>query len=268
MPATETGGSGELELIEEAARRAGAIALEYFGDDPRTWLKEGSSPVSEADMAVDGFLAETLLTARPGYGWLSEETADDHARLDKRRVFIVDPIDGTRAFLAGADEWTVVIAVIEDERPIASAVYNPVREEMFLAADGAGAWLNGERLAVSAHATLKGARLVGPHSIIDDSRAGAAGFIPSGVIRSLAYRLAFVAAGRAEAAAARARAHDWDLAAADLLVQEAGGRLTDLAGQGLRYNRRAIRHPELAASSEALIDPVCRAIAAIVGPKT
>ena len=118
--------AADLALLAEAARAAGALALTFFGADPRQWTKAGKSPVSEADIAVDRLLHEHLTVARRDYGWLSEETADTPERLDKRRLFVVDPIDGTRAFLAGSPEWTVALAVVEDGRPTVGVVYAPV----------------------------------------------------------------------------------------------------------------------------------------------
>ncbi|WP_428641836.1 3'(2'),5'-bisphosphate nucleotidase CysQ [Roseibium sp.] len=258
MQEAETGALDEdLRLLEDAAREAGALALRYFGKDPETWFKGNNrSPVSEADLAVDRFLTDELRGNRPGYGWLSEETADDRHRLACKRVFIVDPIDGTRAFLAGGNEWTVCAAVVEDGRPVAGAVFCPRREEMFLAKAGGGAFLNGNRISVSGRRTIGGATLTGPHSIIANKDVMAAGFVGTTVLRSLAYRIATVAAGRIDVGAARGGPSDWDLAAADLLVQEAGGRLTDLSGRNLIYNRAKTGHPALIAAPEALINPV------------
>ncbi|GAB4532127.1 MAG: 3'(2'),5'-bisphosphate nucleotidase CysQ [Roseibium sp.] len=266
MPAVDErigmpGAEADLRLLETAARQAGELALSYFGQDPDSWFKGkgGIAPVSEADLAVDRLLAERLLDARPGYGWLSEETADDRSRLGRERVFIVDPIDGTRAFLAGGDEWTVSIAVVEAGRPMAGAVFCPVREEMFLASRGGGAWLNGERIRVSGQRAVSGATLTGPHSIVANKDVISAGFVATGILRSLAYRIASVAAGRVDVGTARGGPSDWDLAAADLLVQEAGGKLTDLSGRNLIYNRPRTGHPALVAAPDALSGPVRRA---------
>lgn len=255
----------ELQLLEEAAREAGALALTYFGQNPETWFKGNKSPVSEADIAVDRFLTEVLRGARPGYGWLSEETADNHVRLEHERVFIVDPIDGTRAFLAGGDEWTVSIALVEDGRPIAGTVYCPRRDEMFAARQGGGTRLNRSVVSVSNKVDMDGASLTGPHSIVANNEIQAAGFEAGEVLRSLAYRLAMVACGRADVGAARGGPSDWDLAAADLLVQEAGGKLTDLSGRGLIYNQQKTRHPALVAAPEQLVGPVCTVLGKVIG---
>ncbi|MEM9633910.1 MAG: 3'(2'),5'-bisphosphate nucleotidase CysQ [Pseudomonadota bacterium] len=245
----------DLQLLEASAREAGALALGYFGRDPETWFKGKGSPVSEADLAVDRFLAEKLRTARPNYGWLSEETADDRTRLECRRVFIVDPIDGTRAFLAGGDEWTVSVAIVDNGRPVAGAVFCPRREEMFVASSGGGARLNEKPISVSAQTEVKGATLTGPHSIVANKDVIAAGFEGTDILRSLAYRLTVVAAGRVDVGTARGGPSDWDLAAVDLLVQEAGGKLTDLSGRNLIYNRARTGHPALVAASAQLIGP-------------
>jgi myo-inositol-1(or 4)-monophosphatase len=257
----------DLKILEDAALEAGELALTFFGRDPETWFKGkgNKSPVSEADIAVDRFLADRLLTARPDYGWLSEETADDPVRLEHDRVFIVDPIDGTRAFLAGGDEWTVSIAVVENGRPVAGAVYCPRRQEMFLARRGGGTKLNQSDISVSARNETIGARLTGPHSIMTNKEVLAAGFEATDVLRSLAYRLAMVACGRADVGAARSGPSDWDLAAADLLVQEAGGKLTDLTGRGLIYNRPKTRHPALVAAPARLVGPVCTVLGQLIG---
>lgn len=247
----------DLRLLEDAAHKAGELALSYFGCDPETWFKGNNrSPVSEADLAVDRLLAEELRGARPDYGWLSEETADDKSRLGCERTFIVDPIDGTRAFLAGGDEWTVSLAVVEQGRPTAGVVFCPRRNELFAARAGGGTTLNGEKISVSPKQSVEGATLSGPHSIVANKDVMAAGFSGTEILRSLAYRLAIVAAGRVDVGAARGGPSDWDLAAADLLVQEAGGRLTDLSGRNLVYNRTKTGHPGLIAAPEALIEPV------------
>lgn len=259
-----TGLGADLKILEDAAREAGALALTYFGKDPETWFKGNKSPVSEADIAVDGFLADALRGARPDYGWLSEETADDRVRLEHDRVFIVDPIDGTRAFLAGGDEWTVSVAVVEYGKPVAGAVYCPRRDEMFAAKKGGGARLNGAEISVSSKADVNGATLTGPHSIVANKDVTAVGFAPGEVLRSLAYRLAMVACGRVDVGAARGGPSDWDLAAADLLVQEAGGKLSDLSGQGLIYNRQKTRHPALVAAPQQLVEPVCTVLGRLI----
>src|SRR5436190_9274200 len=153
MPTFEpTSYKADLEVLRTAAVTAGIIGSSYFRRDLKTWTKENASPVSEADIVLDKFLHSALTTARPDYGWLSEESVDDFARLERRRVFVVDPIDGTRGFIKGEDSWTVSLAVVEDGVPVAGVVYAPARDEMYDAYAGGGARLNGAPLLRRAQA--------------------------------------------------------------------------------------------------------------------
>ncbi|MCX5497362.1 3'(2'),5'-bisphosphate nucleotidase CysQ [Kaistia dalseonensis] len=254
--------TADLELLVAAAREAGRIALGFFRNDPRQWTKGEDSPVTEADIASDRYLHATLTGARPDYGWLSEETADTADRLGRRRVFVVDPIDGTRGFIEGSHDWCVSVAIVEDGFPVAGALAVPAREEYYQAVLGGGAWLNGARIHVGAHLSVEGARVAGP---IRHLRAFASAGLTVAerlYTPSLAYRLAMVAADRLDLATARPHAHDWDLAAVDLLVHEAGGILRDLDGARLRYNRLDPRHPVLIAATPRLADAVAPLIAA------
>lgn len=253
--------ANDVNLLAEVAREAGALAMTFFQQDPKTWAKGETSIVSEADLEVDNLLRARLLAARPGYGWLSEETADDPARLGCQRVFVVDPIDGTKGFLAGSKEWTVSLAIVEDGRPTAAALFAPALGTMFQAVAGLGASRDGVPLRVSNRTELAGARLAGSRRLVRDTLEMASiemeyrGFIPS-----LAYRLALVAADEVDVAIARPGAYDWDIAAADLLVHEAGGRLANLDGERPRYNSLDRRHPALLAATPGLSE----AMAAIV----
>lgn len=244
----------DVALLTAAAEEAGAIALGWFRRDPRVWQKDGGSPVSEADLAVDRHLKARLTAARPGYGWLSEETADGPERLERARVFVVDPIDGTRAFIEGDEQWTVSLAVVEAGRPIVAALAQPATGAMWVAASGAGARRNGETLRIGDRTTLAGARVSGPRKFLERSALREAGFATRRFVPSLALRIAEVADGRLDIAYGSGNAHDWDLAAADLLVQEAGGRLTVPSGEPLVYNRAAPRHPPLVAAVPGLVE--------------
>jgi myo-inositol-1(or 4)-monophosphatase len=246
----------DTELLAEAARTAGEIALGFFRKDPRRWTKDNDSPVSEADIAVDRHLAGVLQAARPDYGWLSEETADDRTRLSARRSFVVDPIDGTRGFLSGSDEGTVALSVIDDGRPVAAVVYRPASGDIYRASLGSGLAVNGSPAQISGRSRLDGASLAGPKAMTNGRRLDGKGLRHIDYVPSLALRLAMVAAGQVDVAVARENACDWDLAAADLLVQEAGGRLEDLSGAPLAYNRPSVRHPALLAGPPALLAPL------------
>ncbi len=239
----------EVALLAEATLAAGQIALGYFGNAPKAWTKTGDSPVTEADIAVDQLLKSRLRAARPDYGWLSEETVDTPDRLERHRLFVVDPIDGTRAFIGGDPRWAVSVAIVEGDRPIAAALYQPAVNDMMLAAAGRGAWRGVMQMAVLACDTITGARLTAPRKFsVLESEAERLGIALQSPVPSLALRIAHVANGTADAAFAFARSHDWDLAAADLILQEAGGRLTDIDGATLTYNRAVPRHPALVAA--------------------
>lgn len=236
MPATDQR-SRHAALADElgmAVREAGQIALKYFRGSIRSWTKGHDSPVSEADIAVDEFLRARL--SREGFGWLSEESQDDRTRLSAKRLFIVDPIDGTRSYLAGREDWSIVAAVVDKGRPVAAAVYAPVDDELYLAASGEGATRNGSRIATTGGSALAGARIAGPKSMLDRLTAIDPKTIHEPKIHSLALRMTRVAEGRIDAAFASINAYDWDLAAADLLVHEAGGAMTNLTGEALVYN--------------------------------
>ena len=256
MPAvdqlSESDLAGDLALLLDSAREAGRIALRYFRQSPEVWLKGGTSPVSEADYAADHFLNETLLAARPGYGWLSEERADDAARLAARRTFVVDPIDGTRGFLEGRREWCISVAIVERGRSIAGVLECPARKETFSAVLGGGAFKNGERLTVGDPRPV--ALVGGPADMVNAlpaeirRRVKRAEYIPS-----LAYRLAMIADGSLEASFVKPNSHDWDLAAADLILHEAGGGLLDESGRPPAYGGSQIRHGALVGGSGELL---------------
>lgn len=234
MPASEF--ARDSERLAAAVREAGAVALKFFRGPLKSWTKgEGDSPVSEADIAANDILQRHLV--EPGDGWLSEESENDPTRLDARRVWVVDPIDGTRAYIAGREDWTVSVALVTDGRPVAAALYAPATEEMFLATKGGGATRNGAAIRINASGTLDGARIGGPKRMLERIALAGTGLVVMPRVHSLALRIARVADGTLDAAVAGGNGHDWDLAAADLLVHEAGGVVTALDGRALIYNR-------------------------------
>lgn len=239
-----------------AARKAGELALGYFRPGARTSAtveaKEGGSPVTEADRRVDRFLKERLSHYAPEAGWLSEETLDSAERLSRRRVFVVDPIDGTRAFVAGDPRWAVSIALVANRRPEFGVVHLPALGETFVAVRGRGAWRNDVPITVASRTSLLGARIAGPKSLIGDLESTGLTFVREPRIPSLAYRLVQVACGAIDVALASTNACDWDIAAADVILHEAGGSLGDLAGQAPMYNGPELRHGVLLAASRRL----------------
>lgn len=263
------GVADDIDLLAEVAREAGAIAMTFFKQNPKSWAKGDDSIVSEADFEVDGLLASRLLAARPDYGWLSEETADDLARLERDRVFVVDPIDGTRGFLAGSTDWTISLAIVEKNRPIAAALFAPALGAMFLAEAGMGANLDGGSISVSNRSELAGATLAGSRRFVRDAlEVAAVDTLYHGHIPSLAYQFALVASGEVDVAIARPGAHDWDIAAADLLVHEAGGRVAYLDGERPRYNGVDRRHPAMLAATPGLNDALAQIVVAAEGNKS
>jgi myo-inositol-1(or 4)-monophosphatase len=206
-------------------RQAGEIARGYYNGTFKTWHKSHGNPVTDADIAVDNFLKQTLLAARPEYGWLSEETADDPARLSRRRVFVVDPIDGTYGFVKHRPQFTIVAAVVENGRPIAGAIYNPITDEYVRSRERSrrlAKWCPEPRVIACRsrkHPSSDGEeasrrtgwRVPWPASITAETRASAA------------YRMALVATGEFDATLSLTQKADWDLAAGDLIVEEAGG---------------------------------------------
>ena len=257
MPAPEADTAADLVLIEEAVREAGKIARSYFGGTYRSWDKGKGQPVSEADLAVDRFLRDTLIAARPGYGWLSEETEDDPARRATPNTFVVDPIDGTIAFLKGKPHFTICAAVVRDGRPVSGVVFNPITDECFTASAGNGANLNGRPAAVTSRAEIEGCRMLAAKATFDHPGWSVPPNSPWPQMAvetrsSIAYRMALVAGGRYDAMLALSTKHDWDLAAGDIIVGEAGGRVTDHRGRALRYNGAEPLQPSVVCAGPAL----------------
>lgn len=254
MPAFAPSYSDDLQLLRSAAVAAGIIALGFFRQDIKSWTKDNASPVSEADLVVDRFLASTLLGGRPHYGWLSEETVDNPSRLDCERVFIVDPIDGTRAFLRGEDCWTISLAVVENGAPIAGVVYAPARDEMYEASLGGGARQNGNPL-VRARRAGAPPLIPAPGAVHQELQQAGLDYARGPAYPSLAYRLVQVATGRLDAAVARRGSQDWDIAGAALILSESGLDFADVCAGVPRFNKRDVRHGALAALSDMSLKP-------------
>ena len=245
MPASEL--LRDRDRLAIAVQEAGAVAKKFFGGPLKQWTKgQGDSPVTEADIAANELLHKHLVEA--GDGWLSEESENDPTRLAARRVWVVDPIDGTRAFIAGREDWSVSVALVVDGRPVVAALFAPVTDELFLSTAGGGATRNGAPIQASSGSSLNGARIGGPKRMMERIALNGSGIILMPRIHSLALRLARVAHAELDAAVAGGNGHDWDLAAADLLVHEAGGTMTALDGQVLIYNRPDPVHSVLIAA--------------------
>lgn len=241
----------DLALVSDAAREAGKIAMRFFKSAPEIWDKPGGQgPVTEADLAIDAMLMAELLAARPGYGWLSEETEDNTDRLGCEYVFIVDPIDGTRAFINGEKSWGVSIGISRRGTIVAGAFYMPVSDRMYAASTGRGAMLNGNFIHHSGREDLAGA------SVLAQSSQLRAELWPIGLPAierhfrpSLAYRMCLVAEGRYDAMLTLRPAHEWDIAAGELICREAGAVVTTQSNAALRFNTVHASLPDLIAAA-------------------
>lgn len=238
----------DAALLRDAVHEAGALALSLFRTELKNWTKGASSPVSEADIAVNDLLEKRLRSATPDYGWLSEESVDDESRLEKPLVWIVDPIDGTRGYLAGREDWCVSVALVENASPVLAAVFAPASDEFFFAARGQGAARNGVAVRATPGTELDFSRVAGPKPLVERLNRSAGEIVLHPRIGSLALRLCRVAQGSLDAAFAGGQSRDWDLAAANLIVQEADGNMTALSGDAISYNRRGVTHGVLVAA--------------------
>ena len=238
----------DAALLKDTVREAGALALSLFRTELKNWTKGTSSPVSEADIAVNDLLENRLRAATPDYGWLSEESADDETRLGKHLVWIVDPIDGTRGYLAGREDWCVSVALVEDASPLLAAVFAPASDEFFFAVRGQGAARNDVPVHATAGTELDFSRVAGPKPLVERLSRPSGEIILHPRIGSLALRLCRVAQGSLDVAFAGGQSRDWDLAAANLIVQEADGNMTTLSGDPILYNRSEVAHGMLVAA--------------------
>jgi len=234
--------AADLALLTWAARSAAEVALKYWKTDMSVESKEGGSPVSEADYAVDDHLREILTAARPDYGWLSEESEDSLSRLSRETVFIVDPIDGTRAYVDGQPTWAISIAVVRNRRPVAGVVHMPARGKCYTAVKDGGARLNGMAVMAGKREHPEGATVLGAGSTLDPRMWAKK---PPLLYRhwrpSLAYRFCLVAEGRFDAVLTLKDAWEWDIAAGVLIAQEAGVTVTDRKGNPPLLNGASAR---------------------------
>ena len=228
----------DLVLLTKAARAAGDIATSYFQKSPKVWDKGGTAgPVTEADLEVDRMLSSDLCAARPSYGWLSEETEDSADRLSQEYVFIIDPIDGTRAFIEGAPHWAHSLAIAKSGRIQAAAVYMPMLDLMFTATLGGGAYLNDLPITVSARCETPGANILSSKANFrEEFWPGGFPDLKRSFRSSLAYRLCLVASGEFDGMLTLRPTWEWDVAAGCLIVSEAGGLATDRTGVDAVFN--------------------------------
>lgn len=218
----------DLDLLVRVARSAGAIAKNHFeAGDIKSWDKSENHPVTDADIAVNDHLQDVLLKARKNYGWLSEETNDDRSRQTTKRSFIIDPIDGTRAFINRLPHFTICLGVMEDGKCVAGVVYNPMTDEMFKAVIGGGSFLNDIAIKPSTYSDIQNCTMIGYPRKFKKLDWPAMDVC---IRNSMAYRIVMVASGLRDATIAFTQKSDWDLAAASLIATEAGTIITDIEG--------------------------------------
>ena len=247
--------SAITETLRAAAFAAGEIAMRHFRPGGQTSArieyKQGGSPVTEADIAVNASLQAALAAAYPDIGWFSEESAQSPERTGMRRLFIVDPIDGTRAFIEGNPNWVMSLALVEDGVPVAAVLHGPAIGLTLTATRGIGSMANGEK--ISQRMLVNDPPVAaGPKPMLDSFEARGLALTRHPKIPSLALRLALVATGALDLAVASKNSHDWDIAAADLILAEAGIGLTDFSGRRPVYNRADPVHPPLVAGLDSL----------------
>jgi myo-inositol-1(or 4)-monophosphatase len=283
---TSTDLERELELAHDAALSAGEILERYFRDRGFAIDQKGrDNPVTTADFDADHELKRLLRAPFPEYGWLSEETADNPDRLSCRRVWIVDPLDGTKEFIKGIPEFVIAIALAEDGHPILGVTYNPIKREMFWCTRGSGCYMDSgtafpgcsldrlesqsRRVHVTPTPTLEHATVLASRS--ETSRGewkSYEGKLRVNPIGSVAYKLALVAAGRADATFTRTPKSEWDIASGAALIVEAGGRITDIDGSEMRFNKPSVKLKGFVASNALLHDEIERLVAHPDRPKT
>lgn len=249
--------AADLSLLLAAAEAAGKIAKRHFRASPETWDKgEGQGPVTEADLEINRMLKAELLAARPDYGWLSEESEDSAARLQREHVFIIDPIDGTRAFINGEKSFSHSLAIAKNGVVVAAVVEVPMKDQRFSAMRGAGAMCNGTALGVSHKPDMAGARLLSRRPDLRPEHWLAPHGMQHHFRPSLAYRLCLVANGRYDAMLTLRPAWEWDVAAGELIVREAGGQVSTVNGTPTRYNNRLPKVSGMVAGPKKLADQI------------
>jgi len=258
-------GTREMTVAQEAARAAGKIILRWYEGEYTVRDKSSDSPVTEADTEANQCIHEHITAAFPDDGWLSEETRDSHERLARRRVWIVDPLDGTKEFTQHIPEFCVCIALVNDGAPVVGVNYNPVTDELFAGAEGHGLQVNGAPARCTDTADVAQARVLASRS--EDKRGEwdpYKSLMKVELTGSVAFKLGLIAAGRADGTFSLTPKHEWDVCSGAALILAGGGRITDCHGVPLRFNSEKPLLPGIIATNAPLFDPI-RAVIARVG---
>ena len=247
----------ELDIVVQAAREAGGIIMKYYQADYEIRDKGYHNPVTTADKESDLYLKTALTESNPDYGWLSEESVDSKERLKRDRIWVVDPLDGTKEFIEGIPHFVVSIALVEDRIPILGVLYNPVTGETFSAAKGTGAFLNGSPVHCEAKNSPSDMVILNSRS---ETRRGLwepykKYFGELKPIGSVAYKLGLTAAGQADIFASLRPKNEWDICAGACLIREAGGKLINLNGKNISFNQeKTLIEPGLIAGNDTAVD--------------
>ncbi|MDX1580661.1 MAG: 3'(2'),5'-bisphosphate nucleotidase CysQ [Alphaproteobacteria bacterium] len=244
-----------IEAARLAVREAGAIAMRYFEEGVKTWHKTDDEPVSEADYAVDDHLKEKLVGRWETDGWLSEESSRIGAEGARKLTWVVDPIDGTRAFIKQKPHFTVCLGLVENDRAVYGAVYNPALDEFFEAEAGEGALCNGRPIHVNSHDRLDGLKMIGYREMFAEKHWKSPWpKIEVALVNSIAYRMVLVASGAHDAVVNLRPQNDWDIVAAELILREAGGKCTDRDGNPYRFHGQGGKNQSVIAANPVLQD--------------
>ena len=251
-----------VDETSEITRAAGLEIMNYYRDSFSVADKTPDNPVTDADLAADKLLRQRLTNLLPEAGWLSEETVDTEERFQRKLVWVVDPLDGTKEFVMGIPEFTVSVALVEEGVPILGVIFNPPTGELYYARKGHGVYLNGKEVKVSQRGELTGAQVDASRS---ERKRGEfeqfEGIVNVRTMGSTAYKMARVAAGQADASWSRGPKSEWDICAGTLLVEEAGGRCVDLDGQPVRFNKAFPKVSGIIFTNERLHQPVMSLLA-------
>jgi len=253
--------SSEHNLVKESILEAGKLALKWFKKDPEQWKKDDGSLVSKADIEINDLLNKLLKNKNPEFGWLSEENEDDRSRLNKKITFVVDPLDGTKAFLEGKKEFSISVAIVKNGLPISGIVFSPSTGEMFEAEKNKGSWKNNKKVIISKYNRLEKCKMIAfkpmfshpawkePWPKMDVENRN-----------SIAYRMALVASGQYDAMMALNSKNDWDIAAGDLLISESGGIVTLHTNKKIIYNTENTKKPSVIGTNKAIHEKIIKRV--------
>ncbi len=244
----------ELEILEQAARLAGETAMAYFGHKPEVWDKgDGQGPVSEGDLAVNDALQEFFAKELPDFAILSEEDEDSHAHSETENVLVIDPIDGTQAYIQGQKYFSTSIAWLQNDEPQAGVIYAPALEKLYAASLGNGAFCNNRAIQISSQNNLPSANVLASRARYNRAALDQDPKLQTAFVPSIALRLALVAEGQYDLTIALRPSWDWDIAAGDILMREAGGLFLDSEGQRPSYNKMIPQQNGIVAGGQDLV---------------